>query len=677
MARNFGFKQDSDTEALKVQLRELSVRLARTETTVNELDRSTDETVIDILPTLVNFLNNSDFLYDYYTYDNSSFDNDDDVLYGWYVQPQGGTTVWDTPLDSLPASQAITKLTFPTGVDSDYPSIGAYWQTSEGAVALAGGYRLGGRLDVVRGYAGNYIITRMQVALRRRTAQTVAHTDVTNDSGLKFSAPNHNLITGTKGQMTTTGTLPTGVAVDTDYYIIRVDGDSFKLATSFANAGAGTPVLYTDTGSGNHTFTPSLVLPPEDLKLKVSLYDNLAGEIMTGGYPDLTLTKVGTHTGVVSRDYVVEVHMPDGSRFYSKKDAFSTGDGNRVENTDDPATVSNSNFVTVSWDRVSGASRYRVYRRTAPAGTWYLVGTTTSSSLRDKGGIGGGEWTEPAYSPLYKQYQKAETFFDDIGAILQTEDQIQEVTLAFHVPHNFVGTYGTQYLQVEFLNSDYSNTTVEDLPMVTIDKVGMSYTNGRWAPSARDLAMQTGGIPVTPPPTPGGGGDNPPGGGILTRCVHEDTEVLVWVTASNWQWMPAKHVAVGDSLVAWDTEQKCLAPSKVRKIVHGISTANMIFHMADGGELRCTMSHRPIAHAGDFQFGTTAKRLTDSIYGWNGEEMLDIPVVGVEQYNSTWKVITFQQERNRKNYITRGVAGGYFNHNKDEPEPGDEPQIEL
>ena len=49
------------------------------------------------------------------------------------------------------------------------------------------------------------------------------------------------------------GVLPTGISAATDYYIIKVDADSFKLATSKALALAGTVVATTADGTANAT----------------------------------------------------------------------------------------------------------------------------------------------------------------------------------------------------------------------------------------------------------------------------------------------------------------------------------------------------------------------------------------------------------------------------------------
>jgi hypothetical protein len=50
------------------------------------------------------------------------------------------------------------------------------------------------------------------------------------------------------------GALPAGLSTGTDYYVEKIDADTFYLATSRANAFAGTEVDITDTGTGTHTY---------------------------------------------------------------------------------------------------------------------------------------------------------------------------------------------------------------------------------------------------------------------------------------------------------------------------------------------------------------------------------------------------------------------------------------
>jgi hypothetical protein len=78
----------------------------------------------------------------------------------------------------------------------------------------------------------------------------------------------HGLATGTVGQLTTATTLPTGLSLLTDYYIIKVDANHIKFATSLAFALAGTAVNITGKGTGTHTFTPAAL--SASIKLQAS-----------------------------------------------------------------------------------------------------------------------------------------------------------------------------------------------------------------------------------------------------------------------------------------------------------------------------------------------------------------------------------------------------------------------
>lgn len=79
---------------------------------------------------------------------------------------------------------------------------------------------------------------------------------------ITIDATNDTLIfqTGDRVQLTTTGTLPSGLSLATDYYVIPYQRKTtlrIKLATSLANALAGTAVDFTTAGTGTMTITKS------------------------------------------------------------------------------------------------------------------------------------------------------------------------------------------------------------------------------------------------------------------------------------------------------------------------------------------------------------------------------------------------------------------------------------
>ena len=63
----------------------------------------------------------------------------------------------------------------------------------------------------------------------------------------------HGLATGDSLYLTTTGALPTGLTANTRYWVVKVNADTFSLATTLANALAGTKITTSGSQSGVHT----------------------------------------------------------------------------------------------------------------------------------------------------------------------------------------------------------------------------------------------------------------------------------------------------------------------------------------------------------------------------------------------------------------------------------------
>lgn len=105
-------------------------------------------------------------------------------------------------------------------------------------------------------------VTSVTTATAQAVTNTLGQSDTfTADAGTDVitftsTASNpSNLLTGTRMRLTTTTTLPAGLATATDYYYIRASDGTGKLATSYANAIAGTAINITDAGTGTHTCT--------------------------------------------------------------------------------------------------------------------------------------------------------------------------------------------------------------------------------------------------------------------------------------------------------------------------------------------------------------------------------------------------------------------------------------
>lgn len=107
-----------------------------------------------------------------------------------------------------------------------------------------------------------------------------------SSSGLLLTYAN-DWDTYTKVQFTTTTTLPTGLSLATDYWLVRVSATTARVATSLANAIAGTVVAYTDGGTGTHTLTVRHARYGDGKGVQTIL---VPSTVMGAGTPTVTLT---------------------------------------------------------------------------------------------------------------------------------------------------------------------------------------------------------------------------------------------------------------------------------------------------------------------------------------------------------------------------------------------------
>lgn len=113
-------------------------------------------------------------------------------------------------------------------------------------------------VDLENAGAVEALIAIAAVVVATPAAKAFATTDVDVDEDT-ITEVAHGFKTGLKGQFTTTTTLPDGLSLITDYFVIRTDADTYQVATSLANALAGTAVDLIDDGTGTHTFTPTSI----------------------------------------------------------------------------------------------------------------------------------------------------------------------------------------------------------------------------------------------------------------------------------------------------------------------------------------------------------------------------------------------------------------------------------
>lgn len=99
---------------------------------------------------------------------------------------------------------------------------------------------------------------------------------------------NHGFQTGDQVWFTTTGALPTGLAVNTVYYVIYVNANTFRLATSLANANAGTAINTSGSQSGTHTVNGdsmwTSITPSVDGSGNITYSGYINGDLGAGGF---------------------------------------------------------------------------------------------------------------------------------------------------------------------------------------------------------------------------------------------------------------------------------------------------------------------------------------------------------------------------------------------------------
>jgi microcystin-dependent protein len=125
-----------------------------------------------------------------------------------------------------------------------FAAIGTTWGAGDGSATFNVPNMLG-RVPVGAGSAGNY-------------AQTVGSAAVITASSQITIAANDEIKTGTPLVYTTSGTAIGGLTAGNTYFAIVVDSTHTRVASSLANALAGTAVTLTTQGTGNHTFTHNL-----------------------------------------------------------------------------------------------------------------------------------------------------------------------------------------------------------------------------------------------------------------------------------------------------------------------------------------------------------------------------------------------------------------------------------
>lgn len=137
---------------------------------------------------------------------------------------------------------------------------------------------------------GFYRVTSVTTTTAQATTNTLSSfSTFTADAGTDIlTHTNINLKPYTRVQVSTTTTLPSGLSAATNYYVIWVSDLTCKLATSYANAVAGTAIDITTAGTGTHTINTLLPRYTNGAGLK-SIFWNTNATALGAATPNLSL----------------------------------------------------------------------------------------------------------------------------------------------------------------------------------------------------------------------------------------------------------------------------------------------------------------------------------------------------------------------------------------------------
>lgn len=119
--------------------------------------------------------------------------------------------------------------------------------------SLASAYSIGGETVDLGIRGGDSVSYQVSATVDTPANKTFLAAAVTIDPTNTITIASHGFTTALKVQISNPGTLPTGISAVTDYFVIVVDANTIKLASSALNAVAGTAISITNIGSGTNT----------------------------------------------------------------------------------------------------------------------------------------------------------------------------------------------------------------------------------------------------------------------------------------------------------------------------------------------------------------------------------------------------------------------------------------
>jgi hypothetical protein len=194
----------------------------------------------------------------------------------------------------------------------------------------------------------------------------------------------HPFINTQRVQLTTTGALPTGLSLATDYYIIYVDVNNIKLAASKADAEVGAAVDITAaSGGGTHTITSQ----PNTVTIDGYLSETIDGSLIKllpqknaylrvyadeSGWVILNDSEFTNNTGFLFTGLIMPMHTYNGS--ISREQGWMKCDGRQINKTN-----YDNEHGEGSWDVYIGSSTIENKYLPDLTGDKYLTGVSSTT----------------------------------------------------------------------------------------------------------------------------------------------------------------------------------------------------------------------------------------------------------------------------------------------------------
>jgi len=191
---------------------------------------------------------------------------------------------------------------------------------------------------------------------------------ISNANPAVVTLNSHGFLTGSCVSLVTTGSLPLGLSVDTEYFVIEIDDNSFNLASTLDFAIAGTKLATTSAGSGTHTIYSN----PYGFEDSTHFYlPDYQGRVLkaSGSYTISGRTKTAPALGVSEED-----GFQGHKHYYGYYVAGSSGGatsfllGSNVTGTNGDAVI-----TSPINDGTNGVPRYGLTTRENSIGINYIV----------------------------------------------------------------------------------------------------------------------------------------------------------------------------------------------------------------------------------------------------------------------------------------------------------------